>query len=136
MERTFVMIKPDGVKRKLVGEIIRRFEARGLQIAAMQMLQPSVELAERHYAVHAGKPFFEGLVEFVTSGPVVAMVIEAEDAVRLVRNMMGALKPVEAAPGTIRGDLTTDMRQNLVHGSDSPETAAEEIALWFPELAE
>lgn len=134
MERTFVMVKPDGVKRRLVGEIIRRFEARGFTIIALEHLTPSRELAEQHYAVHQGKQFYDGLVEFITSGPVVAMVLEADDAVRLVRNMMGALKPAEAVPGTIRGDFTTDVRQNLIHGADSSETAALEIALWFPEL--
>ena len=134
MERTFVMIKPDGVARRLVGEIIRRFEARGFNITALKMLTPSKELAEKHYAVHKGKPFYEGLLEFITSGSVVAMVLEADDAVRLVRNMMGALDPAEAVSGTIRGDFTTDTRQNIIHGSDSSETAAFEIALWFPEL--
>ena len=102
MERTFVMIKPDGVRRRLVGEIIRRFETRGFNIVALKMLTPSRELAEKHYAVHEGKPFYESLAEFITSGPVVAMVLEADDAVRLVRNMMGALKPADAMPGTIR----------------------------------
>ncbi|MEN6371622.1 MAG: nucleoside-diphosphate kinase [Armatimonadota bacterium] len=134
MEKTFVMIKPDGVRRRLVGEIIHRFEAREFTIVALKQLTPSRELAERHYAVHKGKQFYEGLVEFITSGPVVAMVLEADDAVRLVRNMMGALKPAEAMPGTIRGDFTTEVRQNLIHGADSSETAAAEIALWFPEL--
>jgi nucleoside-diphosphate kinase len=129
------MIKPDGVKRRLVGEIVRRFEDRGFNLLAMEMLTPSPELASEHYAVHFGKPFYEGLLEFITSGPVVAMVLEADDAIRLARNTMGALKPADAAPGTIRGDLTTDMRQNLVHGSDSPETAEAEIKLWFPDLA-
>lgn len=135
MERTFVMIKPDGVRRRYIGEIIRRFENRGFNILALNMLVPSKELAHKHYAVHKGKPFFEPLVEFLTSGPVVAMVLEAEDAVRLARNMIGALKPADALAGTIRGDLTTDMRENLVHGSDSAATAEFEIALWFPELA-
>jgi len=134
MERTFAMVKPDGVKRQLVGEIIRRFEARGFEIVALKMLVPSRGLAEKHYAAHEGKPFYESLVEFITSGPVVAIVLEADDAVRLVRNMVGALKPADAGPGTIRGDFTTDIQQNLIHGADSPETAASEIALWFPEL--
>ncbi|MBI2843335.1 MAG: nucleoside-diphosphate kinase [Armatimonadetes bacterium] len=136
MERTFVMIKPDAVRRKLVGEIIRRFEVRGIDIIAIKMLTVSQELAEKHYAVHQGKPFYAPLVEFVVSGPVVAMVLEADDAVRLARNMIGALKPSDAMPGTIRGDLTTDTQRNLIHGADSPETAAAEIALWFPELQE
>jgi nucleoside-diphosphate kinase len=134
MERSFVMIKPDGVRRRLVGEIIRRFEARGFAIAALKMLVPPRELAEKHYAVHKGKPFYDSLVEFITSGPVVVMVLEADDAVRLVRNMMGALQPPEALSGTIRGDFTTDIQQNLVHGADSSETAQAEIALWFPEV--
>lgn len=134
MERTFVMIKPDGVRRRLIGEIIRRFEARGFDIVSMKHLIPSQELAEKHYAAHQGKPFYDGLVEFITSGPVVAIVLEADDAVRLVRNMMGTLKPAEAVPGTIRGDFTTEVRQNLIHGADSLESAECEIALWFPEL--
>jgi nucleoside-diphosphate kinase len=129
------MIKPDGVKRHLVGEIIRRFEQREIDIIAMRMLIPSRELAEKHYAVHEGKPFYDALVDYVTSGPVVAMVLEADDVVRLVRNMMGALKPSDAVPGTIRGDFTTSMQQNLIHGADALETAEAEIALWFPELA-
>lgn len=131
MERTFIMVKPDGVQRRLVGEIVRRFETRGLRLVGLKLLQPSRELAEAHYAVHRGKPFYEALVEFVTSGPVVAMVWEANDAIRLCRTMMGALKPFEAAPGTIRGDFTTEVQTNLVHGSDAPETAQSEIALWF-----
>lgn len=134
MERTFVMIKPDGVRRQLVGEIIRRFETRGFDIVAMRMLTLSKEFAEKHYAIHNGKPFYDGLVDFITSGPVVAMVLESDDAVRLVRIMMGSLKPADSLPGTIRGDLTTNTQQNLIHGSDSLETAESEIALWFPEL--
>ncbi len=134
VERTFVMVKPDGVRRRLVGEIIRRFEDRGFGIVALRMVTPSSELAEEHYSVHKGKPFYDGLLEFITSGPVVAMVLEADDAVRLARNSMGALKPSDAMPGTIRGDLTTDMRQNLIHGSDSLEAAETEINLWFPDL--
>lgn len=131
MERTFVMIKPDGVERRLIGEIIARFERRGLRLVGMKLLHPDRTLAEKHYAVHRGKPFYEELVAFVTRGPVVAMVWEGNQAIALVRQMMGALKPLEAAPGTIRGDFTTDVQTNLVHGSDAPETAASEIALWF-----
>ncbi len=131
MERTFVMVKPDGVQRRLVGEIIRRFENRGLRLVGLKMLQPDRGLAERHYAVHRDKPFFEDLVAFITSGPVIAMAWEGNQAVRLVRNMMGALKPEEALPGTIRGDFTTEIQANLIHGSDSPDTAATELALWF-----
>ena len=131
MERTFVMVKPDGVERRLVGEILRRFETRGLRLVGLKMLRPDRALAESHYAVHRQKPFFGELVEFITSGPVVAMVWEANDAIKLCRNMIGALKPFEAMPGTIRGDFTTEVQTNLVHGSDAPETAQSEIALWF-----
>lgn len=134
MERTFVMIKPDGVRRKLVGEIVRRIEDRNFEIVAMKMLKPSRELAEEHYAVHKGKDFFEPTVEFITSGPVVAMVVEGENAIQLMRTTMGATNPLNAVPGTIRGDLTISMRENLIHGSDAPETAATEIRLWFAEL--
>ena len=131
MERTFIMVKPDGVQRRLVGEIIRRFETRGLRLVGLKLLQPGRQLAEQHYAVHREKPFFGELVDFITSGPVVAMVWEGSEAIRLGRNMIGALKPVEAQPGTIRGDFTTEVQTNLVHGSDAPETAQSEIALWF-----
>lgn len=127
------MIKPDGVRRKLVGEIIRRIESRNLTITAMRMLTPSRELAEQHYAVHKGKPFYEPLVQFICSGPVVAMIVEGEEAIKIMRNMMGALDPTQATSGTIRGDLTISTRENLIHGSDAPETAEAEIALWFPE---
>ena len=131
MERTLVLVKPDGVERGLVGEIISRFERRGLRLIGLKLIHPSRELAERHYAVHAGKPFYAELVSFITGGPVVAVALESDDAVRLVRMMMGALKPLEALPGTIRGDFTTEVQRNLVHGSDSPESAAGELALWF-----
>ncbi|HZT43565.1 MAG TPA: nucleoside-diphosphate kinase [Chthonomonadaceae bacterium] len=131
MERTFVMVKPDGVQRRLVGEIIRRFETRGLRLVGLKLLQPGQQLAEQHYAVHREKPFFGELVDFITSGPVVAMVWEGNEAIRLCRNMIGALKPAEAQPGTIRGDFTTEVQTNLVHGSDALETAQSEIALWF-----
>ncbi|HLV80239.1 MAG TPA: nucleoside-diphosphate kinase [Chthonomonadaceae bacterium] len=131
MERTFIMVKPDGVQRRLVGEIIRRFETRGLRLVGLKMLQPGVPLAQQHYAVHREKPFFGELVDFITSGPVVAMVWEGNEAIRLGRNMIGALKPGEAQPGTIRGDFTTEVQTNLVHGSDAPETAHYEIGLWF-----
>jgi len=131
LERTFVMIKPDGVDRRLVGEILSRFERRGLRLVGLKMVTPDRELAAQHYAVHRGKPFYEDLVAFITSGPVVAVALEGSQAVTLVRRMMGALKPEEAAPGTIRGDLTTETQTNLVHGSDSAETAQEELALWF-----
>jgi nucleoside-diphosphate kinase len=131
LERTFVMVKPDGVERRLVGEIIGRFERRGLRLVGMRLLQPDRALAERHYGTHKGKPFYEPLVDFIISGPVVAMCWEGTQAVSLVRKMMGALKPEEALPGTIRGDFTTEVRTNLVHGSDAVETAQAEIALWL-----
>lgn len=133
MQRTFVMVKPDGVERRLVGEIIGRFERRGLRLVGLKMVQVTRELAEAHYAVHKGKPFFGELVEFIVSGPVVAMVWEGDNAIALVRQMMGALRPLEAQPGTIRGDFTIEVQKNLVHGSDAEETAAAEIALWFGE---
>ena len=131
MERTFIMVKPDGVERRLAGEIIRRFETRGLRLVALKLLQPGKDLAEAHYAVHKERPFYGELVSFITSGPVVAMVWEGSEAIKLCRNMIGALKPLEALPGTIRGDFTTEVQTNLVHGSDAPETAQNEIALWF-----
>jgi nucleoside-diphosphate kinase len=125
------MIKPDGVRRALVGECIRRFEARGLKLAEMRMLTPSQELAENHYGAHRGKPFFEGVVRFISSGPVVAMVIEGESAIAAVRQMVGATRPLEAAPGSIRGDYALEVGENIVHASDASETAEQEIALWF-----
>ena len=131
VERTYIMVKPDGVQRRLAGEIIRRFETRGLRLIALKMLVPARETAEAHYAVHRERPFFAELVNFVTSGPVVAMVWEGSDAIKLCRNMIGATKPIEALSGTIRGDFTTELQTNLVHGSDAPETAEAEIALWF-----
>jgi nucleoside-diphosphate kinase len=131
IERTFIMIKPDAVQRRLVFEILRRFETRGLRLVGMKLVQPSIALAEAHYAVHKDRPFFPGLVSFLTSGPVVATVWEGTDAVKIGRNMIGALKPTEAASGTIRGDFTTEVQTNLVHGSDAPETAQYEISLWF-----
>ncbi len=133
VERTYIMVKPDGVERRLTGEIIRRFENRGLTLVGLKMLLPTRETAEKHYAVHNAKPFFGELVDFVTSGPVVAMAWEGPDAIKLTRQMIGATKPVDALPGTIRGDFTCDMLNNLIHGSDSPEAAADEIALWFGE---
>lgn len=131
MERTLVLIKPDGVSRGLVGEILRRFEHRTLKIKALKILRPSRELAERHYEAHRGKSFFEATVEFMTSGPVVAAVLEGEAAITVVRQMMGPLDPTAAQPGSIRGDYTLSTRENLVHGSDSPESAEREIAIWF-----
>jgi nucleoside-diphosphate kinase len=134
MQRTLLLVKPDGVRRGLVGEILSRVERKGLRLAAVKMLTPNRELAEAHYAVHKGKSFYEDLISFITSGPVVAAVVEGPDAVALLRLLMGATRHTEAAPGTIRGDFACDTQQNLVHGSDSPETAEEEIRLWFPEL--
>jgi nucleoside-diphosphate kinase len=133
MERTLIIIKPDGVERALIGPIISRFEQRGLKLAAMKMLQVSDSLARQHYAVHEGKPFFEPLIEYITSSPVVVMVLEGPQAIQAARNTIGATKPVEAAPGSIRGDFGMMVGRNLVHGSDSPENAATEIALWFDE---
>jgi nucleoside-diphosphate kinase len=133
-QRTLVLVKPDGVKKGLTGEIVSRLERKGLKIAAMRMLQMDEALARRHYAVHDGKPFFPGLVEFITSGPIVAVVAEGEKVVEVVRKLMGETDPVKAAPGTIRGDYGLDIGENLIHGSDSEENAQKEIALFFPEL--
>ncbi len=133
MERTLVIIKPDAVQRGLIGEIIIRLERRGLRIAGMKLLQVSDELARKHYAVHEGKPFFPGLIKFITSGPVVVMALEGKDAIAITRATMGATVPGKAAPGTIRADFAMDIGFNLVHGSDGPETAAQELALWFGE---
>ncbi len=133
MERTFIILKPDAVQRGLVGEIIQRLERRGLKIVAMKFLQVDEALARRHYAVHEARPFFAGLIQYITSAPVVAMVMEGTDAIAVVRNTVGATKPAEAAPGTIRGDFGLEIGRNLVHASDGPETAASEIALWFGE---
>lgn len=131
MEKTLVLVKPDGVRRGLSGEIIARFEKRGLQIVALKLLQISRPMAEKHYAEHVGKPFFESLVEFITSGPVVAMVVKGDHAIRAVRAMMGATNPLEAAPGTIRGDFALVMSENVIHGSDGSESAAREIEAFF-----
>ncbi len=133
MERTLVIIKPDGVQRALVGEIIKRFEARGLRIAGMKLMQIPRETAERHYAEHKGKPFYEGTVAYVTSAPVVVMCLEGPDAVAAVRATMGATNPLNAPPGSIRGDFGLNISRNLVHGADKPETAARELALYFRE---
>lgn len=133
-ERTFAMIKPDGVKRGLVGDIVGRLERKGFTIVAMKHMTVSQDLAERHYGEHKGRAFFDGLVEFITSGPVVAMVVEGEGVIAAWRTMMGATNPAEADPGTIRGDMATTIDENVVHGSDAPDTAAREIGLFFPEL--
>lgn len=131
MEKTLVLVKPDGVQRRLGGEIISRFEKRGLRVVALKLCRMSREMAEKHYAEHVGKPFFHGLVEFITSGPVIAMVVEGENAIRTVRVMMGATNPLDAAPGTIRGDLALVMSQNVIHGSDGSESAMREISAFF-----
>ena len=130
-ESTLVLIKPDAVERKLGGEILARFEQRGLELRAAKLLTVDRELAEEHYAEHKEKPFFGELVEFITSAPTLALVLEGESAISVVRITMGATNPTDAAPGTIRGDLALAMPNNLVHGSDSPESAQSEIALWF-----
>jgi nucleoside-diphosphate kinase len=130
-ERTLVLVKPDGVQRLLAGRIIARYEERGLKIVGLKLVHVDRELAERHYAAHKGKPFFEGLVSFITSGPLVVLALEGQDAIAHVRAMNGATRPTEAAPGTIRGDFAVEMGQNLVHASDSPESAATELGIWF-----
>ena len=134
-DRTLVLCKPDAVERKLVGEIIRRLEAKNLTIVALELRTLEVDVAEVHYGEHDGKPFFESLVEFITRSPLVAMVLEGPDAQPVVRTLMGITNPRDAAPGTIRGDLAIELTENLVHGSDSPESAAREIALFFPGLS-
>src|SRR6187431_938635 len=135
-ERTLVLIKPDAMRRGLAGEILRRFELRGLELKEARLLEVDKELAGEHYAEHAGKPFYDELIEFITSGSTLALVLEGEGAIATVRTTMGATNPVDAGPGTIRGDLALSMPDNLVHGSDSPESAEREIGLWFtsPEL--
>ena len=130
-DRTLVLIKPDGVQRLLTGRILARYEDRGLKIVGLKLVQVSRDLAERHYAVHREKPFFNGLVDFITSAPLVAAVLEGPNAIAVVRAMNGATRPHEAEPGSIRGDFAVETAQNLVHASDSPETAASELALWF-----
>src|SRR5690348_12050743 len=133
-ERTLILVKPDAFARGLTGEIIARFERKGLRIAALKSMQVTEDLAKRHYAEHDGKPFFGELVEFITSGPIVAMVLEGEEAVRAARQVIGATNPLEAAPGSIRGDFAIAVGQNMVHGSDSPESGEREAALFFPNL--
>ncbi len=133
MERTLVILKPDAVQRGLIGSILTRIEQRGFRIVAMKMMRISRELAERHYAEHKGRSFYEGLIAFITSAPVVVMVVEGPQAVRIIRQMMGKTNAADAAPGTIRGDFGLSNQRNLIHGSDSPESAAREIALYFTE---
>jgi nucleoside-diphosphate kinase len=130
-QRTLILIKPDGVQRGLVGRIIERYEQRGLRIVGIKMLHVSRELAERHYGIHRDKPFFGGLVDFIVSSPLVAMAVEGPNAIAVCRAINGATRPHEAAPGSIRGDFALETGQNLVHASDSPETAETELALWF-----
>ncbi|HTC58857.1 MAG TPA: nucleoside-diphosphate kinase [Solirubrobacteraceae bacterium] len=135
MDRTLILVKPDAFARSLTGEIVARFERKGLRIVALRHMTVTRELAERHYAEHAEKPFFDELVKFITSGPIVAMVLEGLDAVKAARQTIGATNPLDAAPGSIRGDFAIEMGQNMVHGSDSAESAAREAALFFPELS-
>ena len=131
MEQTLSMIKPDGVGKKVIGEVVKRFESAGIRIAAMKMLRLSKEEAKAFYAVHKERPFYDSLTTFMSSGPIVAMVLEGEDVIRRNRDLMGATNPKEAAPGTIRFDFASDVEKNIVHGSDSPESAAVEIAFFF-----
>lgn len=131
-ERTLVLVKPDGVRRGLIGEVIGRIERKGLSITRMELRTISTDLAEQHYAEHAGKAFFSDLVAFITSGPIVAMVVEGADAVRCVRSLMGATDPLDATSGSIRGDFATEIGENVVHGSDAVETGEREIKLFFP----
>jgi len=131
LETTFVMIKPDGVKRRIVGEIIHRLEKKGLEIVDIKLLNLSKELAEEHYSEHKGKEFFDQLIEYITSGPVIAMVVKGNNAIQAVRQLMGNTDPIKAAPGTIRGDYGLTIRENLVHGSDSLESSKREISLFF-----
>jgi nucleoside-diphosphate kinase len=133
MERTLVLVKPDGVQRGLIGEILARFESKGLKVVGLRLLTVPREMAERHYAVHAGKHFYAGLVEFITSGPVAAIALEGPDAIAAVRRLVGKTMPNEAEPGTIRGDLGISGLRNLIHASDAPDTATFELDLWFEE---
>lgn len=133
MERTFIAIKPDGVQRKLVSEIIGRFEKKGFKLVGLKLMSVSKELAEQHYGVHRERPFFKGLVEFITSGPIVAIVLEGDGVVASARKIIGATNPLSAEPGTLRGDFGVSIGRNIIHGSDAIETAQTEIALWFKE---
>jgi nucleoside-diphosphate kinase len=134
VERTLILVKPDAFARNLTGEIIARFERKGLSLVALQLMTMSRELAGQHYAEHEGKPFYEELVSFITSGPLVAMVLEGESAIKAARQVIGATNPLEAAPGSIRGDFAISVGQNMVHGSDAPESGTREVGLFFPEL--
>jgi nucleoside-diphosphate kinase len=134
VSRTLILVKPDAFERGLTGEIIARFESKGLRISALRQLTPDEEIAHRHYEEHTEKPFFGELVDFITGGPLVAMVLEGDEAVTAARQIIGATNPLEAAPGSIRGDFATEVTFNLVHGSDSDESAEREIGIWFPDL--
>jgi nucleoside-diphosphate kinase len=138
MERTLIIVKPDGMQRGLLGPILTRFEARGLKFVGLKLMRVAPELAQRHYAEHEGKPFYPGLIAYITSGPVVVGCLEGTNAVQVVRSTLGVTNPASAAPGTIRGDFALDIGRNLVHASDAPETAVRELALWFtaPELVD
>src|SRR5262249_32415586 len=131
MQRTLVLLKPDAVQRRLIGPLIQRFEQKGLRIAGLKLVQVGRELAEKHYAVHKGRPFYDTLLRFMTSGPTVAMVLEGREAICIVRNLMGPTDGANAAPGTIRGDYALSVQNNLIHGSDSPQSAEMEVPLWF-----
>ena len=133
MERSFIMVKPDGVQRQLVGEVIRRFEVKGFTLVGLKLMQVPRELAEQHYGIHKDKPFFAGLVDFIISSPVVAMVWEGNGVIESARKIIGATNPLKSEPGTLRGDFGVTIGRNLIHGSDAPETAQEEIGLWFKE---
>ena len=135
MSRTLILVKPDAFERALTGEVIARFERRGLRVKALKLMRADEEIANRHYAEHSEKPFFGELVEFITGAPLVAMILEGHEAVAAARQTIGATNPVEAAPGSIRGDYALEVTFNMVHGSDSEESAAREIAIWFPELS-
>jgi len=135
MERTLILVKPDAFERGLTGEILARFERKGLRIVAMKHMTVEKDLAERHYAEHRERPFFGDLVEFITGGPLIALVLEGYEAIKAARQVIGATNPLEAAPGSIRGDYALEVQTNMVHGSDAPESAAREIGLFFPELA-
>ncbi|ABY93497.1 MAG: Nucleoside diphosphate kinase [Caldanaerobacter subterraneus] len=135
METTLAIVKPDGVKRGLIGEILKRYENKGLRLKAAKVITPTIELLEKHYEEHKGKPYYKPLIQYMSSGPVFAMVLEGENAVKIVRLLNGATKVEEALPGTIRGDFAISTTFNIIHGSDSIESAKREIALWFPELA-
>jgi nucleoside-diphosphate kinase len=135
LERTLILVKPDAFARNLTGEVIARFERKGLRIVALKHMQVERSLAEQHYAEHAEKPFFGELVDFITGGPLVALVLEGHEAIKAARQVIGATNPLEAAPGSIRGDYALEVQTNLVHGSDGPESSAREIGLFFPDLS-